>query len=258
MKWIVVVFQLFLITSMGFGQTQGDGNKTDSKGRKQGKWVKFHEDTEKKRYEGTFENNIPIGKFTYYYLTGEVSAVTVFINDHKTAYTRMYHLNGKVMAAGKYIDQKKDSAWLSFNDRNEIISKENYVDGKLNGEIVVYYPSDPAKGKVKRYEITDYLNGLKHGKWIQFFSTGRVKAEGVYKDGNYDGRLKWYHSNGKVEIDGYYKHAVKNGYWKYYEVDGEFKRKVYYRDGHVIEGDVLERHLARIKKAKAEQKTKLQ
>ena len=61
MKWIVLVFQLFLITSMGFGQTQGDGNETDLKGRKQGKWVKFHEGTEKKRYVGTFKNDIPIG-----------------------------------------------------------------------------------------------------------------------------------------------------------------------------------------------------
>ena len=242
---------------MGFGQSQGDGNKTDSKGRKQGKWVKLHEGTEKKRYVGTFENDIPIGKFTYYYLTGEVSAVTDFINGNKTAYTRMYHLNGKVMAAGKYTDKKKDSTWLSFNDRKEIISKENYVTGKLNGENIVYYPSDPSKGKVKRYEITNYEGGLKHGKWIQFYSSGKTKAEGVYKDGNFDGRVKWFLSSGKLEIEGYYKHAVKYGYWKYYENDGTLKNKVYYRNGQVIEGDVLERHLERLKKAKAEQKTKL-
>ena len=49
MKWIVLVFQLFLITLIGFGQTQGDGNKTDSKGRKQGKWVKFHEGTQEEK-----------------------------------------------------------------------------------------------------------------------------------------------------------------------------------------------------------------
>jgi len=256
MKYIVLVFQLVLITSLGFSQPQGDINKTDSKGRKQGRWVKFHESTEKKRYVGTFKNDIPIGKFTYYYLTGEVSAVTDFINDI-TAYTRMYHLNGKVMAAGKYTNQKKDSAWLSFNDRKEIISKENYVAGKLNGESIVYYPSDPSKGKVKRYEITNYEAGLMHGKWIQFYSSGKTKAEGVYKDGNFDGRVKWYFSNGKVEIEGYYKHAVKYGYWKYYENDGAFKNKVYYRNGQVIKDDVLERHLDRLKNAKKEQKTKL-
>jgi len=257
MQWIVLIFQLFLVTLMGFGQSQGDGNKTDSKGRKQGKWVKFHKGTEKKRYTGTFENDIPIGKFTYYYLTGEVSAVTDFIKDDNTAYTRMYHLNGKVMAAGKYTDKKKDSTWLSFNDRKEIMSKENYLKGKLNGESIVYYPSDPSKGKVKRYEITNYKGGLKHGKWIQFYSSGKTKAEGVYKDGNFDGRVKWYFSNGKVEIEGYYKHAVKYGYWKYYENDGAFKDKVYYRNGQVIKDDVLERHLDRLKKAKTEQKTKL-
>ena len=254
MKWIVFVFQLFLMTSMGFGQNQGDGNKTDSKGRKQGKWFKFHEGTEKKRYAGTFENDIPIGKFTYYYLTGEVSAVTDFIKGDNTAYTRMYHLNGKVMAAGKYIDKKKDSTWLSFNDRKEIMSKENYLNGKLNGENIVYYPSDPLKGKVKRYEITNYEAGLKQGKWFQLYSTGKVKAEGVYKDGNFDGNVRWFFSSGKVEMEGYYKHAVKYGYWKYYENDGALKSKVYYRNGQVIKDDVLERHLERLKKLKVEQK----
>lgn len=253
MKWIAIVFQLIFISSIGFGQTQGEINTTDSKGRKQGKWVKLHEGTKKKRYEGVFKNDIPTGKFTYFYLTGEVSAVTDFQDNSKIAYTRMYHLNGKVMAAGKFTDQKKDSIWLSFNDRNEIISKENYVDGKLNGENIVYYPSDPAKGKVKRYEITNYEAGLKHGDWIQFFSSGTVKAEGLYKDGNFDGKVKWYFSNGKVEIAGYYKHAVKYGFWKFYEDDGTFKKKVYYRNGQVIEDDVLERHLERLRKEKEAQ-----
>jgi len=254
MKWIVIVFQFFLMTLIGVGQTQGEINETDSKGRKQGEWVKYHEGTKKKRYVGAFKNDIPVGKFTYYYLSGEVSAVTEFKSDNKTAYTRMYHINGKVMAAGKYLNQKKDSVWLSFNDRKEILSKENYVDGKLNGEVIVYYPSDPSEGQVKRYEITNYVDGLKNGNWIQFFSSGKVKAEGVNKDGNFDGRIKWYFASGKIEIEGYYKHAVKNGFWKYYENDGELKRKVYYRNGKVIEGDVLERHLERLRKEKAEQK----
>ena len=257
MKWIILFGQFLLIAFLGFSQPQGDGNKLDSKGRKQGKWVKFHEGTEKKRYVGTFNNDIPIGKFTYYYLTGEVSAVTEFINEI-TAYTRMYHVNGKVMAAGKYTNQKKDSVWLSFNDRKEIISKENYVAGKLNGESIVYYPSDPSKGKVKRYEITNYEAGLKHGKWIQFYDSGQTKAEGVYKDGNLDGRVKWLYASGKIEIDGYYKHAVKNGFWKYYENDGELRRKVYYRNGSVIEGEVLEKYLEKLREAKAVQKTKLE
>ena len=92
---------------------------------------------------------------------------------------------------------------------------------------------------------------------FSFIVQVKLKAEGVYKDGNFDGRVKWYFSNGKVEIEGYYKHAVKYGYWKYYENDGAFKNKVYYRNGQVIKDDVLERHLDRLKKAKTEQKTKL-
>ena len=79
----------------------------------------------------------------------------------------------------------------------------------------------------------------------------------MYKDGNLDGRVKWLYASGKIEIDGYYKHAVKNGFWKYYENDGELRRKVYYRNGSVIEGDLLEKYIEKLKKEKAAQKTKL-
>ena len=83
-----------------------------------------------------------------------------------------------------------------------------YVTETKTRKIVAISP----EGKVKRYEITNYEAGLKHGNWIQFYSSGKTKAEGVYKDWNLDGRVKWLYASGKIEIDGYYKHAVKNGF----------------------------------------------
>ena len=40
------------------------------------------------------------------------------------------------------------------------------------------------------------------------------------------------------------------------KTDGELRRKVYYRNGSMIEGDVLEKYIEKLKQAKAEQKTK--
>ena len=52
-------------------------NKTDAAGKKQGHWVKLDAD-KKKMYEGNFIDNIPVGKFTYYYDIGIPWSVTVF------------------------------------------------------------------------------------------------------------------------------------------------------------------------------------
>ena len=48
----------FLIGASTFAQV----NHTDEKGLKQGKWVKTYE-SGKKRYEGYFKNNVPVGTF---------------------------------------------------------------------------------------------------------------------------------------------------------------------------------------------------
>ncbi len=232
---------------VNYGQ---DINKTDSKGRKQGKWVKYHEGSKQKRYVGTFKDDKPIGRFTYYYTTGEASAVTTFHNGGEVAYTKMYHPNGNLMATGKYLDQKKDSTWWYFNDKKEVLSKDQYLNGDLHGTCVVYYPADPQKKEIKKYEVTRYKNGVKEGSWKQYYTSGKLKAEGNYKDGYFDGRIKWYFSSGRVEIEGFYKHTVKNGFWKFYENDGTLKKKIYYKEGKVLEGEKLEKHLEQVKKNK--------
>ena len=61
MKKLLLLFALFT----GFAAA-AQVNHTDQKGQKQGKWVKTYE-SGKKRYEGYFKNNIPVGTFTYYF-----------------------------------------------------------------------------------------------------------------------------------------------------------------------------------------------
>lgn len=248
--FLTIIFTI-LFVGMFFAQ---DMNKTDSKGRKQGKWIKYYEGTNNKRYVGQFVDDIPTGKFTYYYDTGEPSAVSVFSENGIVTRTKTYHKNGNLMATGKYINHEKDSVWWYFNDRKEVLSRENYIKGKLDGEVVIYYPTDPSKDKLKIYEITTYKDGVKNGEWKQYFSNGKLKAKGVNKDGYYDGKVYWYFQSGKLEIEAFYKHTVANGFWIYFDEEGNVKQKVYYLNGKVLEGEKLEQHLEKLRLEKEQSK----
>lgn len=239
MKYIILALISLILVQVNAQEL----NKTDSKGRKQGKWIKYYEGTTKKRYVGQFVDDKPFGKFTYYYNSGEPSAVSVFSNNGTITHTKTYHKNGSLMATGKYVNQQKDSVWWYFTEHKEVLSKENYVNGKLEGEVIVYYPGDPSKEKLKIYEVSHYKNGIKSGLWQQFHKSGKLKAKGYYKDGYYNGKVFWYYGNGKVELESFYKHTVPHGYWYYFDDQGNMLRKVYYLNGKILEGKELEKYL---------------
>lgn len=234
--YILLLFPFFIFSQ----------NKTDSKG-KQGNWIVKYDDGSSIRYKGQFENNIPTGKFIYYYPTGEASSVMLFSKEGQRAECKMYHKNGQVMAIGNYINRKKDSTWWFFNDRKQVLRKENYKVDQLHGESIVYFPANPKEEKLLKSEVTNYSNGIYHGEWTQYFKSGKIKAHGVYKNGYFDGQVKYYYPSGKVETSGWYKHNVRNGYWKTFDPEGDVDTKTYYYNDKVLEGEKLEKHLERIR-----------
>lgn len=180
--------------------------------------VVTHFDNGKKKFEGQFRNDIPYGKFTYYYNTGQVKTELNFFDDGVIAYSINYYTNGKKMAEGKYLNQKKDGLWLYYiNEKeNAIISKENYKNGVLEGEMITYYPNTliPA-------EIVNYHNGLKSGQLLKYFPDSTIMTESYYSEDKPDSLFLHYHPDGRLYIKGYYKMGIQLGNWEYYNEEGE-------------------------------------
>ena len=91
-------------------------NRKDAQGNKQGSWVTFYEGTKNVKYQGEFKNDIPVGKFIFFYENGKVKAKNTYQNNGKDSYVSMYHENGKLMSMGKYVNEKKDSVWVFLDD----------------------------------------------------------------------------------------------------------------------------------------------
>ena len=84
MKKYILLFAYLFYCEFVFANVFADTiNRYDSKGKKQGKWIKKNS-AGKVIYEGMFDEDIPTGKFIYYSETGEVTTISVFSDKGKT------------------------------------------------------------------------------------------------------------------------------------------------------------------------------
>jgi antitoxin component YwqK of YwqJK toxin-antitoxin module len=217
---ITVVCTAVSVLSLSAQVPAGDyPNAVNAQGKKQGKWKKL-DDQGTVIYVGQFENDIPVGLFTYFDNQARKMTEMDFRNSGKIAYCKMYYVNGKLEAQGKYVGQQKDSTWVFYNMDGLLISEEGYKLGKKEGRSIVYHAGTKQVAEEKIYK-----NGLEEGKWVQYFADGKLKAEGTYIAGNMEGRATWYYPDGRINIMGNYQHAVKHGVWMYYNADGSVKGK---------------------------------
>ena len=229
-RLLLAIGILFAFTAVA---QQEKWNQTDSQGRKQGPWKAAYEDVKMYRYKGQFKDDVPYGKFVYYYKSGAVQAVVHFFEKGTLTRSKMYHESGYMMAQGKYINQKKDSLWLYYDDRGYLSYQEWYKKGKLDGQKVYYYAPTGGKYKVSRYEY--YKNGVLDGEFVEYHENTQIKVKGQYKDGNFYGNVTHYYQNGKIQKLLKYKHAVKHGPQTFYNEKGEQIGIVWYWNGRKAE-----------------------
>lgn len=224
--------------------------QTDASGKKQGYWKKKDEKSGKLIYEGLFKDNIPQGKFKYYYPFDSIKAIMDFKHDGKIAYSTMFHPNGKKMAYGKYIGENKDSVWTYFDETATLISRETYANGKKHGKEFIYFPD----GIISEERM--YKNGEKDGPYKLYFEKNLIKSEGNYINGKIDGRNAYYYPNKVTAAVGYYKLGLKVGPWIYRDKEGKIKEKeLYKQDGKLASKKETEDFFNKNKPAEEKPKT---
>lgn len=199
-------------------------NASNSKG-KQGPWLTYHDDGKTVRYKGQFKDDKPVGKFVYYYRSGEPSMVVVH-NEDGTSDCKSYHLNGSLMSSGSYVNKLKEGTWWYFSNEKNVMSKEVYANGLLHGMCYEYFPT-PANEELKVLKETNYVKGLAQGVWKSYYKDGKIQTKGHYKDGLSSGECIWYSTSGKGVVFGYYKDGLKHGRWRSIDGDGEETIMVY-------------------------------
>lgn len=67
-----------------------------------------------------------------------------------------------------------------------------------------------------------FKDGLKHGKYEQFYENGKVKLETYFEEDKQDGLTKEYHENGVLYIESNWKEGKLDELIKEYNENGEF------------------------------------
>lgn len=201
-------------------------NQTDTKGRKQGHWIKKYPNGNI-MYDGFFRDDKPSGEFKRYYEDSKLKSVLVFDLNGTEASASLYYSNGFLASKGKYINQLKEGKWQFFSPtgKDVLISEENYSGDKKNGLSVKYYPDGRIAEKI------NYKNDVKHGEWTKYYPDGTLTMRTSYVNGKLDGRFEAFFENGKPEFSGQYRSDVREGLWIIYKKDGTQRFKTVYSFG---------------------------
>lgn len=209
-------------------------NQTDAQGRKQGIWKKTYPNG-KLRYEGRFEQGIPVGEFRHYHENGKLKALVRHAGDGQRAEAEIYNEEGLLTARGAYFREQKDGEWkYFFPGKNQLSAVEYWKEGKPAGTWKVYFIGDTVVS-----EYWSYAGGKKQGPWRQFFSDSSPRLEATYRNDELEGTYKVFYPGGKLRVEGNYVQGLRVGEWKYYTEDGKLKRREWYDQGTMTREEIL-------------------
>ena len=104
----------------------------------------------------------------------------------------------------------------------------NYLDGIVHGKNITYYKN----GRIS--SETMYKNGKIEGKWADYNNDGSVRDQGEIINGN--GKFRTYFENGKLHSETFYKDGKKKKYIEYYQ-NGKVKGSLIFHNNGDIEGE---------------------
>ncbi len=276
---------LLFVSSNVLANDQDDKlNKVDTEGKKQGKWIYYGKDRPEEGYpangkieEGPYKDDRKEGLWIKYHNDGITPRLKGdYINNRPQGSYVKFHPNGKVKEKGSFDRNQYRDSLVRYNENGKVEYQAEYnIEGKEQGKVKYFY----ANGQVE-FEYSAQ-NGDPVGKAVRYYENGDVKEIIQYAaDGSVakseqkemvnpsvkvidpsaskevapkiatpktkgipflpNGYNKVYNSNDEIWLDGVFKN---NNLWegKVYEYDKDgillkvkvFKAGVYHSDGQL-------------------------
>ena len=218
MKKIVFLFLLF---GAFIANAQDKINQLDDKGERHGLWRGTHKESNRVRYEGTFNHGKETGIFKYFDDTkaGTVIATRDFSKGDGSCYAVFYDQKGNKVSEGKLVNKLPEGEWKYYHfESKQLMSQEFYKEGKLEGVRKVFYKDGVLA------EETSYKSGIKVGNSKTYSEKGQLIDAHIYKNGQYDGIASYYDGLGNKMYEGSYVNGKRVGTWKFFEKNKVIKQ----------------------------------
>ncbi len=183
---------------------------------------------EKKSGVWLFHNTPYSGQFIDYYYNGKKQGEGTFLNGRVNGHRTMYYQNGKISIERNYKDGIENGIEIEYYEDGSIKQKGEFVNGKENGIWDMYFPNSQLKQR------SNFINGAMDGETTVYYSTGKVLAVEVTKNGK-TSPDKWLEKINQAMDKGNesskeedYKNAIKN-YSKAIEIDSTYAEAYFAR-----------------------------
>ena len=163
-------------------------NKKDSEGKKQGRWIYFGRDRPEEGYpsngkveEGSYKDDRKEGIWIKYHNDGVTPRLKgEYINNRPQGSYVKYYQNGKIKEGGTFEKNQYRDSLIRYHENGKVEYEAKYNSaGKEQGGVKYYY----ANGQVE-FEYTAQ-NGNAVGKATRYYENGDVKESIVFaEDGN--------------------------------------------------------------------------
>ena len=204
------------------------------------------------------------GEIVIYDTTGIVKSTEEFKDDIKAGKTRIFYANGKIHFLISYYKGKPDGDSYEYAEDSTIITITRYRTGIVE-----------KSEKINRYDE----DKKKEGKWVEFYETGQIKNESVYRSDVLDGYVKRYekngnlleiekysagkkikkpselkelqfyksfHENGTIKFEGSYWDQIPHGYHYYFSADQKSDTALIYMEGFLQEKGPVDKEKRKI------------
>lgn len=221
------IFLLLVLKMNATVSAQGEINKLDEKGKKDGLWKGYYPESKRLRYEGTFSHGKETGTFTFYDDTKAqtVIATREFNAKDNSVYTIFYDQRKNKVSEGKQVNKLNEGEWKYYHEGlPDIMTLEHYKAGKLDGKRTVFYRGSGVKGEEIVAEEAYYSAGLKNGSYKKYTMKGVLLEDSNYKKGELDGPAVYNDPLGNLVSKGNFKNGKKTGTWEFYQ-NGKLVKK---------------------------------
>lgn len=207
-------------------------NRLDSQNRKQGTWMEFYNNGNKKT-EYSYLNNILHGYYREYDLDGQILNEKRYVNGEvyipqedeeivlKSEIRKSHYSNGKLRFEGAFLDDKPVGIHKEYDEQGLlVISKEYSSESELLGQ-GLFDQNGKRTGAWKLYDSFNsyffaegnYLGGEKDGKWTFYYFNGKLELEGFFSEGKPDREWTWFYENGQKKREENYLFGKREGFY---------------------------------------------
>lgn len=196
--------------------------------RKEGLWIKYHNDGVTPRIKGTYVNNRPQGFYQKIHPNGKLKEEGTFIRNSYRDSLKRFHENGVIEFEANYNENGKEQGTVKYYYPNGQVEFEyKAVDGKPTGKATRYYEN----GDVK--ELIEYDS---EGRVISSVEKDMVKPTVSVKDPGASREKAPFVSRPRTKGAKF----IPNGYNKCYNDNDEIWQDGEFRNGQLWDGKVYE------------------